>query len=188
MSRARRPAVLAGALALVLAVPSVAGADPSVPDENLARSVLSLNAGATVYGIDLQEAVVPLEEEDAAGNQVTVRISADVLFDFGKATLTDAARRRIAGLAPRLRGARGAVQVSGHSDSVGEPAYNLALSERRAEAVKAELANALKGTSPRIEAKGYGETRPVAPNEQGGRDDPAGRAKNRRVEITYQKG
>ncbi|MEU8122733.1 OmpA family protein [Spirillospora sp. NPDC049024] len=188
MSRARRPAVLAGALALVLAVPAVAGADPSVPDRNLAQSVLSIGAGTAVYGIDLRQAVVPLEEEEADGGHVTVRISADVLFDFGKATLTDAARRRIAGLAPRLRDARGAVQVSGHSDSVGEPAYNLALSERRAEAVKAELANALKGTSLRIVAKGYGETRPVAPNEQGGKDDPAGRAKNRRVEITYQKG
>ena len=188
MSRARRPAVLAGALALVLAVPAVAGADPSVPDRNLAQSVLSIGAGTAVYGIDLRQAVVPLEEEEADGGHVTVRISADVLFDFGKATLTDAARRRIAGLAPRLRDARGAVQVSGHSDSVGEPAYNLALSERRAEAVKAELANALKETSLRIEAKGYGETRPVAPNEQGGKDDPAGRAKNRRVEITSQKG
>ncbi|MGI5204000.1 OmpA family protein [Spirillospora sp. CA-108201] len=187
MSRLRRPALLAGALALVLAVPAVAGADPGAPDQNLAQSVLSIETDASVHDIDLQEAVIPLEEEKTNGGQITVRISADVLFDFGKATLTGAARSRIAALAPRLRGARGAVQVAGHSDSIGEPAYNLTLSEQRAEAVKAELAKALTGTSLRIEAKGYGETKPVVPNEQGGKDDPAGRAKNRRVEITYEK-
>ncbi|SNR51394.1 OmpA family protein [Actinomadura mexicana] len=188
MSRVRRPAVLAAALALVLAVPAVAGADPGVPDLNLTQSILPIETGASVYGIELQQAVVSLEEEEGDGARVTVRISADVLFDFGKATLTGAARRRIAELAPRLRGARGAVQVAGHSDSVGEPAYNLTLSEQRAEAVKAELAKALTGTSPQIEARGYGETKPVVPNEQGGKDDPAGRAKNRRVEIIYEKG
>ncbi|NDU71653.1 OmpA family protein [Actinomadura sp. DSM 109109] len=188
MSRARRPAVLAGVLALVLAVPAVAGADPSVPDQNRTQSVLAIDAGSSVHGIDLSEAVLPLEEEEADGRRVTVRISADVLFDFGKATLTGAARRRVAELAPRLRGARGVVQVAGHSDSIGDPASNLVLSERRAEAVKAELEAALKGAGPRIEARGHGETRPVVPNEQGGKDDPAGRAKNRRVEIIYEKG
>ncbi|URM95729.1 OmpA family protein [Actinomadura madurae] len=78
--------------------------------------------------------------------------------------------------------------MSGHSDSIGDPGYNLRLSEQRAEAVTAELRKAVAGAGLRIEAKGYGETRPVAPNEQGGKDDPAGRAKNRRVEVTYEKG
>lgn len=184
----RRPIVIAGVLALVLGAPAVAGADPSVPDGNLTKSVLSIDTGRAVNGIDLSEAVIPLEEEENSGAQVTVRISADVLFDFGKATLTDTARRRIADLAPRLRDAKGTVQVSGHSDSIGDPGYNLTLSEERAEAVKAELQDALEGAAPRIQAKGYGETKPVAPNEQGGKDDPEGRAKNRRVEITYEKG
>ncbi|MEO3822546.1 OmpA family protein [Actinomadura sp. B10D3] len=184
----RRPIVIAGVLALVLAVPAVAGADPSVPDANLSESVRSIGADGAVYGIDLSEAVLPLEEEEADGRQVTVRISADVLFDFNKATLTEAARRRIASLAPRLRAATGTVRVSGHSDSIGDPGYNLRLSEQRAEAVKAELQKALAGADLQIEATGHGETKPVTPNEKGGKDDPAGRAKNRRVEITYEKG
>ncbi|MCP9950169.1 OmpA family protein [Actinomadura madurae] len=189
----RRPIVIAGVLALVLAVPAVAfpavaGADPSVPDESLPKSVLSIGADGAVHGIDLSKAVVPLEEEESDGRRVTVRISADVLFDFNKATLTEAARRRLASLAPRLRDATGTVRVSGHSDSIGDPGYNLRLSEQRAEAVTAELRKAVAGAGLRIEAKGYGETRPVAPNEQGGKDDPAGRAKNRRVEVTYEKG
>ncbi|TDD81022.1 OmpA family protein [Actinomadura darangshiensis] len=184
----RRLVAVAGVAALTLAVPSVAGADPNVPEGNLTNSVLSIDPGSAVRGIDLSDAVIPLEEEETSGSQVTVRISADVLFDFGKATLTRAAKRRIAELAPRLRAAKGAVQVSGHSDSIGDSGYNLTLSEQRAEAVKAELQNALKGANLRIGAKGYGETKPVAPNEQNGKDDPAGRAKNRRVEVTYEKG
>ncbi|MFA1541294.1 OmpA family protein [Actinomadura monticuli] len=194
--RTRRPVALAGVLTLVLVLvpalvfgaPAVAGAEPAVPDGELAKAVLSIETGRSVYGIDLSTAVIPLEEEQSDGARVTVRISADVLFDFGEATLTDAARRRIADLAPRLRGAKGTVQVSGHSDSIGGSGYNLTLSERRAEAVVAELRDALGGAGPRLHAKGYGEARPVAPNEQGGKDDPAGRAENRRVEITYEKG
>lgn len=192
MSPVRRLIAVAGVLSLTLAVPSVAGAgaaaEPNVPEGNLTQSVLSIDPNSAVRGIDLSGAVVPLEEEETSGSQVTVSISADVLFDFNKATLTDAARRRITTLAPRLRAAKGTVQVSGHSDSVGDPGYNQTLSEQRAEAVKAELQKALNGAGPRIEAKGYGETKPVAPNEQGGKDDPKGRAKNRRVEITYEKG
>lgn len=191
----RRPIVIAAVLAVTLAVPAVtlavpavAGAEPSVPDGNLSKSVVSIDANAALHGIDLSEAVVPLKEEETNGSEVTVRISADVLFEFNRATLTGDARRRIAELAPRLRDAKGTVRVSGHSDSVGDADYNRTLSERRAEAVKAELQDALKGTSLRIEAKGYGESKPVAPNESGGKDDPAGRAKNRRVEITYEKG
>jgi len=188
----RRAVVIAGVLALlpalVLGAPAVAGAEPAVPDGELAKSVLAIETGRSVYGIDLSEAVIPLEEEQSDGARVTVRISADVLFDFGESTLTDAARRRIARLAPRLRGARGTVQVSGHSDSIGDSGYNLTLSERRAEAVVAGLRDALDGAGPQFQAKGYGETEPVAPNEQGGKDDPEGRAENRRVEITYEKG
>ncbi|MBO2458849.1 OmpA family protein [Actinomadura violacea] len=183
----RRTAVVAGALSAVLAVPPVAAAaaEPGAPDPNLTASVLSLDTGASVVALDLKESVVSLEQEKTDGGQVTVSLSADVLFDFGKATLTAAARRRIADLAPRLRQARGAVQVSGHSDSIGDAGYNLTLSKQRADAVKSELLNVLKGAGPRIDAKGYGETRPVAPNESGGKDDPEGRAKNRRVEIVY---
>lgn len=78
--------------------------------------------------------------------------------------------------------------MSGHSDSVGDPGYNMTLSKKRAESVKAELETVLNGTNLQIEASGHGETKPVAPNEQAGKDDPRGRAKNRRVEITYEKG
>ncbi|HET7498182.1 MAG TPA: OmpA family protein, partial [Candidatus Eisenbacteria bacterium] len=70
------------------------------------------------------------------------------------------------------------VEVGGHTDSMADDAYNMQLSQRRAETVRAYLIRA--GISARrLEAKGYGETRPIAPN-----DTEAGRAKNRRVELT----
>ncbi|MEU5880356.1 OmpA family protein [Spirillospora sp. NPDC047279] len=192
----RRPIAGAAAFLLVLALPGVAGADPVVPETELQRSVrdlrtaaatLDVRAADAVHDIRVTESVQPLEVEQSDGAKVTVRISSDVLFDFGEATLTAAAKRRIAQLAPRLRQATGTVQVSGHSDAIGAPGYNLTLSRQRAEAVKAELTRLLSGTNARIAATGFGETRPVAPNKVGDRDDPDGRAKNRRVDITFQK-
>ena len=68
-------------------------------------------------------------------------------------------------------------EVGGHTDNVGKSGYNLKLSDARARAVKAWLiANGVAAS--RIEAKGYGDTKPLAPNDS---DDH--RAKNRRVEL-----
>jgi outer membrane protein OmpA-like peptidoglycan-associated protein len=70
-----------------------------------------------------------------------------------------------------------ALRVVGHSDSRGKAKRNLALSERRARAVVAYLID--KGIDAgRLEAVGYGETRPLAPN-----DTARNRAKNRRIEL-----
>lgn len=69
------------------------------------------------------------------------------------------------------------VSVEGHTDSVGSDAYNEKLSERRAQAVKAYLVK--EGIDAgRIDAKGFGESKPTADNKTA-----AGRAENRRVEI-----
>jgi len=69
------------------------------------------------------------------------------------------------------------LQVGGHTDNIGSPSYNQALSERRAVAVVHALADS-GITRERLSAVGYGETVPVAGNET-----EAGRALNRRIEI-----
>ncbi|MCC6752537.1 MAG: PD40 domain-containing protein [Saprospiraceae bacterium] len=70
------------------------------------------------------------------------------------------------------------VRIEGHTDDVGSEADNQTLSEKRAQAVVRYLVN--KGVRPeRLEARGYGESRPVAPN-----DDPVGRSANRRICFT----
>jgi outer membrane protein OmpA-like peptidoglycan-associated protein len=69
------------------------------------------------------------------------------------------------------------IVVEGHTDSTGSDAYNQSLSERRAWSVQRLLVE--RGVNPsRITAIGYGESRPVASN-----DNPGGRQLNRRVEI-----
>lgn len=69
------------------------------------------------------------------------------------------------------------LRIAGHADAAGHAGRNLALSQRRARSVASYLTN--KGIDAgRLEAVGYGETRPVAPN-----DSRANRAKNRRIEV-----
>ena len=75
------------------------------------------------------------------------------------------------------------VVVEGHTDSLGSAEYNLSLSRWRAEAVRDELIfSGVPGS--RIDVAWYGESRPIALNRfRSGKDNPAGRARNRRVEI-----
>ncbi len=74
------------------------------------------------------------------------------------------------------------IKVVGHTDAHGSDAYNQSLSERRA----ASVVNYFVGqgiSSSRITSEGRGESEPIAPNTVDGKDNPEGRAKNRRIEI-----
>lgn len=71
------------------------------------------------------------------------------------------------------------ITVEGHTDSVGNEAANQALSRRRAIAVREYLLANMVLSADRITAVGYGESRPIAPNETA-----SGREKNRRIEVT----
>ncbi|MFO7789715.1 MAG: OmpA family protein [Bacteroidales bacterium] len=75
------------------------------------------------------------------------------------------------------------IEISSHTDSVGSKQYNLQLSQKRAEAVVNHLVE--KGIpEDQLRAKGYGESRPIAPNTNpDGSDNQEGRAKNRRTEF-----
>jgi outer membrane protein OmpA-like peptidoglycan-associated protein len=75
------------------------------------------------------------------------------------------------------------VTVEGHTDSIGSDSYNQRLSERRANAVKQYLVS--RGVmADRLETVGKGEKEPVAPNTTpNGKDNPEGRAMNRRAEL-----
>lgn len=69
------------------------------------------------------------------------------------------------------------IRIEGHTDAIGSDAYNMKLSQRRANSVREYLTN--QGISAdRLEAVGYGKSRPIAPN-----NTAAGRAQNRRVEF-----
>ena len=123
--------------------------------------------------------------ENADGTKKTViRLPSDVLFAFGSAELSPAARAAIEAVDDEIdSGGSGTVTIEGHTDSVGSDPDNQTLAERRAAAVRAALEPVL-GASYRYESVGFGEGNPVAPNtEPDGSDDPDGRALNRRVEI-----
>jgi len=101
-----------------------------------------------------------------------------VLFAFDKAELKQGAYRTIETLAGFLKKyPERSVLIEGYTDSIGSSAYNIGLSQRRADAVRFALIQ--RGIeNHRIIAKGYGKDYPVATNET-----EAGRQQNRRVEI-----
>jgi outer membrane protein OmpA-like peptidoglycan-associated protein len=102
----------------------------------------------------------------------------DVLFDTGRAELNPGAGRTMDQLAQFLSEHKDRrVQIDGFTDSVGTDAYNVQLSQRRADAVKSALM--VRGIdSSRIGTEGYGKGYPVANN-----NDSGGRQLNRRVEV-----
>ena len=117
----------------------------------------------------------------SCGTVITLEDS--VLFDFGSSGLRSEASTTLSNLATVLKDSKAPkVQVQGHTDSISDDASNQTLSEQRAKAVTDALTS--NGVTATIESVGYGETRPVAPNENSdGSDNPAGRRLNRRVEV-----
>ncbi|HSE40626.1 MAG TPA: OmpA family protein [Acidobacteriota bacterium] len=118
--------------------------------------------------------------------EVRLELSADVLFDFNKAGIKPAAVATLSKVAQVIKNYGNApVMIEGHTDSVGADDYNLKLSESRALSVKSWMEKQGEVGAARMSIKGWGESKPVAPNlKPDGKDDPEGRQKNRRVEIT----
>jgi OmpA-OmpF porin, OOP family len=104
----------------------------------------------------------------------------DVLFEYNQARLKPGAQQNLYQLVSFLKQhPEQKVLIEGHTDSSGSESYNLGLSQRRAQAVQDFLV--MNGIEPeRINARGYGETYPVASN-----NTAAGRQQNRRVEIVF---
>ncbi len=101
-----------------------------------------------------------------------------ILFDFAQHVPRAESNAVLDELAQVLgRHADWSIAIEGHTDAIGDDASNLALSERRAAAVREALASRGVATE-RTTSVGHGEAQPVAPNETA-----VGRARNRRVEI-----
>lgn len=137
---------------------------------------LDLTAGSIV--LQDNEPVIDVSED-------VVSLRADVLFEFGKATLTAEAQGVIDKAVDQIQDLDPAsISITGHTDSIGDADSNQQLSERRAQAVETALRDRLGSDMPRAEVAGRGEAEPVAPNENSdGSDNPHGRALNRRVQI-----
>jgi len=107
----------------------------------------------------------------------------DVLFDLNEATLKPGAERNIDKIADFMnKHPEKIVKIEGHTDSMGDDAYNLQLSNARADSVRQALV--LRGVEAyRVSTQGFGETLPVASN-----DNRSGRQQNRRVEVIFPNG
>lgn len=103
----------------------------------------------------------------------------NIYFNFDKATFQDDSYNELNKLESMMSSNTGLqIEISGHTDNIGEATYNKDLSQRRANAVKSFLVE--KGVDERrITAIGYGEERPLASND----DEKDGRELNRRVEF-----
>lgn len=125
--------------------------------------------------------VESLKPVKSCGTVITLQDG--VLFDFGKYDLRPEAKATLTKLATVLNQAKvPAAQINGHTDSIGDDAFNQDLSEKRASAVATQLK--ADGVSANLQTHGYGKTQPVADNTNAdGSDNPAGRQANRRVEI-----
>ena len=119
----------------------------------------------------------------AAPCGLVIALGDEVLFDFDRDEIRADAAVILNDLAAALQQLPQVqrLEVGGHTDAKGSDAYNLDLSQRRAAAVSQALQ--ARGLNYPLTSQGYGESRPVAPNEIQGQDYPAGRQQNRRVEI-----
>lgn len=102
-------------------------------------------------------------------------------FDNAKAALVEPGRERLAEIGRAVAGCKAcAVLIEGHTDDIGSDEVNKRLSLQRAQFV-ADYLQSLGVDKNRLNVKGYGEERPLAPDSN---KTPEGRRKNRRVEIT----
>ena len=147
------------------------------------REIVGMNTGIAGRTEDVAGLLKDLNAE-VRGQEVRIALAADVLFDFDKADLRPEARPALDKVAAVLRAhPAGIAKIEGHTDGKGDAAYNRKLSDRRAQSVRDWLA--ANGVGMKMSTHGWGKEKPVAPNTgPGGKDDPEGRQKNRRVEIT----
>jgi outer membrane protein OmpA-like peptidoglycan-associated protein len=149
---------------------------PTPPERAVPGSNRTLVTEFTRRGIEARE-----EHEG-----VVIYLPTVYLFEFDKSTVEPDARRQLREIAdvlnePSLGGRR--IIVEGHADAIGSDSYNLALSDRRANAVITQLI-ASGVDRARLTKRAFGKDRPLEPNKRpDGSDNPEGRARNRRVAL-----
>lgn len=163
---------------------NVASTQAEGPSSDIHSRILDLQ----FHTEDLKGATQGLEVKETA-SEIKIELAGDILFDFDKWSLRAEAEPTLRQVAEVLtQHPRGAVLIEGHTDAKGTDSYNLPLSQKRADAVKAWLVNKSGVDGGRLATNGWGKTKPAAPNTNpDGSDNPDGRQKNRRVEVTVKK-
>lgn len=175
--------MLAGAMAGGVLGAATGGSNP-MPEAIIGAGLGALAGGAIGAHMDRQAAELRAQLGSNAtvvntGNEIVVTMAQDILFATDSYTVRPDLRTQLRAVAQNINNYPvSVVFVTGHTDSTGTESYNQQLSLRRADAVAGELITAGVPAS-RVQARGMGESQPVASNETA-----AGRAQNRRVVIT----
>lgn len=135
---------------------------------------IDLKNNSKPIAIDSNIDLVTFQEMIDDGTTVPIN---NLFFDTGKFTILPNSIPELKRIAKIIQENKLKVVIEGHTDNVGEDAANLTLSEQRANAVKEFLIKE-RCNPNQLNTKGFGKTKPVAPN-----DTDKGRAKNRRVEL-----
>jgi len=172
-----------GSIIIGLLMAGTAGAQPATAVD-MQHTIRDLVFTVIDLGGKVQDLQIKQTE-----TEMRIELAADVLFDFDKDTLKPVAQETLQKAATVIREqTKGKIRIDGHTDAKGDDNYNRKLSQRRAAAVKNWLAQKGNLGSRPMSTHGFGEQKPVAPNSKpDGSDDPEGRQKNRRVEITVKK-
>ncbi|MGD1156483.1 MAG: OmpA family protein [Terriglobia bacterium] len=157
-----------------------------LPVQGKVLEIKGLSLGVVGKAQDLNAALKDLGAKTTE-TEIRIELSSDVLFDFDKADLLPKAIPALEKVVTVLKSYPNAsCSIEGHTDNKGLKDYNQKLSERRADSVKNWLL--AHGVSSPMTIRGWGATKPVAPNTSpSGRDNPEGRQRNRRVEIVVKK-
>lgn len=194
-----RPIAICGLLFFCLeALAAETYTDPDSPQVQAAAKQALANAtvvpftGKTLAILGVTRGIEGVIEElggRVLGQEIRLELAADVLFDFNKYTIRPAAVPTLEKVVQVIKTYPGSqIRIEGHTDSVGSDAYNLKLSEQRANAVKGWVQKQGGIEAQRISTKGWGESKPAVSNTKpDGTDDPQARQKNRRVEIVIKK-
>ena len=167
-------------------------ADPDSPNTQAAARAALANAKVLdIIGVSRSLSGV-MEDLGAkvTDQEITIELAADFLFDFDKYVLKSEAVPSLQKVGEVIKAyPKAPLLIEGHTDGKGTHPYNIKLSDNRALSVKNWLVQNAGVDSARINTRGWGETKPVAPNTNpDGSDNPQGRQKNRRVSITLRTG
>ncbi len=179
-NKAKKGAVI-GTLAGAAAGAAIGGHDHRAGGALIGAAAGALAGGLVGHYLDRQAQeldAIPGADVERRDDSLLVNFQDQLLFDTGSAQLNPGAYDRLRSVAVTLNNyPKSQVIIKGHTDSVGEEAFNQRLSEERSDRVRSFLV--AEGVDPsRISAIGFGESLPVTTNSTA-----EGRTQNRRVEI-----
>lgn len=175
-------------------VPTTIPPDAKPKVEQIAESISNIETNISAIernSTEVKKLVNEIVKKDSniklieSENRLRLLLSNDILFDFDKYEIKSEALetlKNVNEIISKFQDSK--IIFEGHTDAIGDDNYNYELSVNRAKSVRNWFVQNGRVSPANLECIGHGETQPVAENSlPDGQDNPAGRQKNRRVEI-----